>query len=65
VALKAGEAPWTKQKGLVVRAYRSKIDGSIQPYGMIVPDSYSGAATRMDFWIHGRGETLSELSFVD
>jgi len=64
-SLKAGDAPWTKQKGLVVRAYRSKIDGSIQPYGMIVPDSYNGAATRMDFWIHGRGETLSELAFVD
>ncbi len=64
-ALKKGEAPWTKQKGLVLRAYRSKIDGSVQPYGLIIPDSYSGAATRLDFWIHGRGETLSELSFVD
>lgn len=64
-ALKVGETPWTKQKGLVVRAYRSKIDGSIQPYGMVIPDGYSGAPTRMDFWIHGRGETLSELSFVD
>ena len=64
-ALKADDAPWTRQKGLVVRAYRSKIDGSIQPYGMIIPESYNGARTRMDFWIHGRGETLSELSFVD
>jgi len=64
-ALKTGDAPWTRQKGLVVRAYRSKIDGSIQPYGMIIPESYNGAATRMDFWIHGRGETLSELAFVD
>ena len=49
----------------MVRAYRSKIDGSIQPYGMIIPESYNGARTRMDFWIHGRGETLSELSFLD
>ncbi len=64
-ALKNGEAPWTKQKGLVLRAYRSKIDGSVQPYGMVIPESYTGAPTRLDFWIHGRGETLSELAFVD
>ncbi len=67
-SLKKGEAPWLKQKGLVVRAYRSKIDGSVQPYGLFIPESYNvdgGPAHRLDFWIHGRGETLSELSFVD
>lgn len=62
---KAGQAPWTKQKGLVVRAYRSKIDGSVQPYGMVIPESYAGAPTRLDAWCHGRGETLSELAFLD
>lgn len=64
-ALKNGQAPWTTQKGLVVRAYKSKIDGSIQPYGLIIPESYAGAPTRLDVWCHGRGETLSELAFVD
>ncbi len=64
-ALLKGDAPWTRQKGFVVRAYRSKIDGSVQPYGMVVPQSYDGAPTRLDFWIHGRGEKLSELSFID
>lgn len=64
-ALKKGEAPWLRQKGLVVRAYRSKVDGSVQPYGMVIPESYSGAPSRLDFWCHGRGETLSELSFLD
>jgi len=67
-ALKKGESPWTRQKGLVVRAYRSKIDGSVQPYGLIIPASYNmdgGAPMRLDFWFHGRGETLSELAFVD
>ena len=62
---KMGQAPWTKQKGLVVRAYRSKIDGSVQPYGMVIPESYVGAPVRTDIWCHGRGETLSELSFLD
>jgi hypothetical protein len=64
-ALKAGDAPWTRTRGLVLRAYRSKIDGSVQPYGLVIPESYNGGPTRLDFWIHGRGETLSELAFVD
>lgn len=63
--LKDGKAPWTTQKGLVVRGYRSKIDGSVQPYGMIIPEGYAGAPSRLDAWCHGRGETLSELSFID
>jgi pimeloyl-ACP methyl ester carboxylesterase len=63
--LAKGDAPWTRQKGLVVRAYRSKIDGSVQPYGMVIPESYSGAPSRLDLWCHGRGETLSELAFID
>ena len=60
-----GQTPWLKQKGLVVRGYRSKIDQSVQPYGMVIPESYVGAPMRLDTWFHGRGETLSELSFLD
>ena len=59
-----GDHPWTEQKGTVLRAYRSRIDGSIQPYGMVVPESYSGAPMRLDFWCHGRGETMTELAFA-
>jgi pimeloyl-ACP methyl ester carboxylesterase len=65
VQLQQGKAPWLQQKGLVVRGYRSKIDDSVQPYGMVIPESYSGAPTRLDTWFHGRGETLSELAFLD
>jgi len=67
-ALWAGEAPWTNASGLVVRGYLSKIDGSVQPYGLVVPASYQGAAAqkfRLDFWFHGRGETLTELEFIN
>jgi Prolyl oligopeptidase family len=66
-ALRDGQAPWTTAVGLVVRGYLSRIDGSVQPYGLVVPASYqSGAPTRhrLDVWFHGRGETLSELSFL-
>src|SRR5579863_2088165 len=37
--LAAGEAPWTTQTGLVVRGYVSKIDSSVQPYGLVVPET--------------------------
>jgi hypothetical protein len=65
--LAKGEAPWTQQKGLVVRGYVSKIDGSVQPYGLVIPESYSHQAAgryRLDLWFHGRGETLSEVNFL-
>ena len=39
-ALRTGQAPWLAQTGLVVRAYQSKIDGSIQPYGLVVPPNF-------------------------
>lgn len=63
--LKEGRAPWTTQKGLVARGYRSRLDGSVQPYGMVIPESYNGAPARLDVWCHGRGETVSELVFMD
>jgi hypothetical protein len=66
-ALKEGKAPWTTQTGLVPRGYVSKIDGSVQPYGVVVPANYLPNATgrvRLDIWCHGRGETLSELNFL-
>ncbi len=39
--LARGEAPWTEATGLVVRGYVSRIDGSVQPYGLVVPESYT------------------------
>ena len=66
--LAAGEPKWTTQTGLVVRGYRSKIDGSVQPYGLVVPASWSPNSPhkfRMDLWWHGRGEKLTELSFIN
>ena len=62
-----GNTPWTTATGLVVRGYISKIDGSVQPYGLVVPESYTTKGPgrfRCDLWFHGRGETLSELNFI-
>ena len=66
-ALADGKTPWTKQTGPVIRGYRSRIDGSAQPYGLEIPEDYDFHAVdsrRLDFWFHGRGETLSEVSFL-
>ena len=38
--LKKGESPWTTATGLVPRGYVSKIDGSVQPYGLVVPEAF-------------------------
>jgi len=65
--LAAGQAPWTTATGLVVRGYVSKIDKSVQPYGLVVPPSYSPTAPhrwRLDAWFHGRDEALSEVNFL-
>ncbi len=67
-ALREGQSPWTTQTGLVVRGYRSQIDNSVQPYGLVVPAGYQPDGNRphrLDIWCHGRGETLSELAFID
>jgi hypothetical protein len=66
-SLRDGKAPWDTATGLVVRGYRSRIDGSVQPYGLVVPASYRPDTPhrhRLDAWFHGRGETLSEVSFL-
>src|SRR5436305_8256104 len=62
--LAAGTASWTKANGRIVRAYRSKVDGSLQPYGLIIPESYTGQPIRLDVWLHGMNRNLNEVSFI-
>jgi pimeloyl-ACP methyl ester carboxylesterase len=65
--LAAGQTPWTTATGLVVRGYVSKIDHSVQPYGLVLPQTYSPTVPhrwRLDAWFHGRNETLSEVNFL-
>lgn len=64
--LRTGEAPWTWATGLVVRAFRSRIDGSLQPYGLVVPAGYQyqDKPRRLDLWFPGRDEKRTELAFI-
>jgi hypothetical protein len=60
--------PWNVATGLLVRGYRSNIDDSIQPYGLVIPADYKpgdGKKYPLHFWLHGRGEKLTELSFIN
>ncbi|MEW4529692.1 hypothetical protein [Maioricimonas sp. JC845] len=66
-SLLQGKAPWMHQRGLVVRGFRSKLDGTVQPYGLEVPEGYrfdGEKAYRCDLWFHGRGERNVEVQFI-
>src|SRR4029078_10978519 len=66
--LAGGQAPRTTAAGLVVRGYVSKLDASVETYCLVVPESDTNKGPgrfRCDLWFHGRGETLSELNFIN
>jgi hypothetical protein len=64
--LSGGKPPWATARGSIIRGYLSKVDGSVQPYAVVVPQSYTGAArVRLDVVLHGRGATLNEVSFIN
>ncbi len=64
--LRGGHAPWLEAPGLALRGYRSKLDGSIQPYGVFVPASgpRPPAESPLMVWLLGRGEKRTELAFL-
>lgn len=63
--LARGKHPWTSAKGGVLRGHRSKIDGSIQPYAVYVPENYdSSTRVRLDVVLHGRDASLTEVKFA-
>ena len=66
--LAGGKHPWSAKKGRLVRGYRSAVDGSTQPFGLVIPEKYDGThAVRLDVVLHGsmRPVGLSELRFMN
>ncbi len=62
-----GDAPWLDQVGQsVVRGYRSRVDGSVQPYAVTLPPGYGKDRTswRLDVVLHGRNDDLTEVAFL-
>lgn len=65
-ALEQGAHPWIVRKGARTSlAYLSRVDGSTQPYNVVVPENYdAGRLARLDVVLHGRSATLTEVSFL-
>jgi hypothetical protein len=63
-----GESPWLQQTGVTtLRAYRSRIDGSVQPYAVTLPVDYGKDVRkkwRLDVVLHGRDSSITEVKFL-
>jgi len=65
-AIENGKSPWQEESGLVVRGYRSPIDGSAQPYGLEIPaDLNREKPCPLYIWLHGRGDKQTDLHFIE
>jgi dienelactone hydrolase len=68
LALKEGKTPWLESGGPVLRGFVSKIDGSVQPYGLFIPEDYRAGDTTprpLLVWLAGRSTKRTELTFLD
>ena len=62
-----GKSPWEQQIGTTVRAYYSRIDGSVQPYALTIPegvDPDSGTRWPLHLKLHGRANDMNEVNFI-
>jgi hypothetical protein len=60
-------SPQASGPRLAVGGFRSRIDGSVQPYGLVLPadiDPADARPRRLDVWLHGRDEKVSEATFL-
>jgi len=57
--------PWTEKKGLVVRGFTSAIDGSPQPYGLVIPEGLDlTKPAPLYVWLHGRNSPETDLHWL-
>ncbi len=65
-SLKENKTPWMDGAGQKVLGFYSKLDGSAQPYGVEIPEGLEigKKAVPMWIWLHGRGDTATDLHFV-
>lgn len=67
VADLASHRSWISRRGRLVLGFVSAVDGSIQPYGVVVPRNYDASRPiRLDVVLHGsqRPVGMSELRFI-
>lgn len=65
--LERGEAPWESHVGATIRGYFSRIDGSVQPYALRLPegvDPQAGDRWPLHVKLHGRANDMNETNFI-
>ncbi len=58
---------WLREPGTVVLAYRSRVDGSVQPYALTLPEGIDAESSRrwpLVIKLHGRHQALNEVRFI-
>lgn len=64
-----GKSPWLEPAGRsVARGYRSAVDESVQPYGVVYPAGYGADPKkkwRLDVSLHGRDSSISEVKHLN
>jgi len=67
-AIAAGTPDWGNKPGRTVLAYRSEVDGSVQPYAVTLPEGFdANSKKRWPLYVvlHGRNGTLNEVRFFN
>ena len=65
-ALKKNRTPWLEGSGWKVLGYYSQLDDSAQPYAVEIPEGLQlgRKPVPMWIWLHGRGDTTTDLNFI-
>jgi Putative esterase len=64
-ALEKRDVSLQRSTGLVVRGYRSVIDKSAQPFGLVIPENHDfEKPCPLYVWMHGRGDKNTDLHFL-
>ncbi|MEM9824992.1 MAG: prolyl oligopeptidase family serine peptidase [Planctomycetota bacterium] len=64
--LRIGLEPGKAAPQTLVGGFRSRLDASEQPFGLVLPAGFKGneKGLRLDVWLHGRGDSKTELAFL-
>ncbi len=64
--LKKNDTAWNLQAPRQVRGFYSKVDGSVQPLGLALPENLSAQSKDIPLyvWLHGRGDKATDLHFI-
>ncbi len=66
-AWRQGRLGWGETAGRHLLGYVSRVDGSVQPYAVTLPDGFHPKRARrwpLHVVLHGRGGTLNEVRFI-